>query len=203
MDILSSVQFDPAALLEATGYIGLFLIVFAESGLFFGFFLPGDSFLFAAGLLAFQGIFPFPFLLFLVIIAAILGDNIGYWFGKKVGPHLFTKEESFFFHPKHVERTKAFYERHGAKTIILARFIPIVRTYAPILAGVGSMRYQTFLKYNVLGGLLWGTLMLSAGYFLVRLFPAIEDYLTLVILGIIVLSFLPIIHEFLRVKKTP
>ena len=203
MDILSSVQFDPAALLEATGYIGLFLIVFAESGLFFGFFLPGDSLLFAAGLLAFQGIFQFPFLLFLVIIAAILGDNIGYWFGKKVGPHLFTKEESFFFHPKHVERTKAFYERHGAKTIILARFIPIVRTYAPILAGVGSMRYQTFLKYNVLGGLLWGTLMLSAGYFLVRLFPAIEDYLTLVILGIIVLSFLPIIHEFLRVKKAP
>ncbi len=189
-----------ATLLKATGYLGIFFIVFAESGLFFGFFLPGDSLLFTAGLLASEAFFGLAPLLALVVTAAILGDNVGYWFGKKVGPRLFTREDSFFFHPRHVERTREFYKRHGAKTIILARFIPIVRTYAPILAGIGRMEYSSFLRNNVLGGLLWGIGITLAGYALGKTFPSIGDYLTEILLGIVLLSLLPLLFEWMRRK---
>lgn len=192
---------DIITLIQAVGYIGLFAIIFAESGLFFGFFLPGDSLLFTAGLLASQGYFNYYILAIIFAFAAILGDNVGYMFGKKIGPKIFTREDSFFFQKKHVERTHNFYEKYGTKTIVLARFIPIVRTFAPILAGVGKMNYGLFFRYNIIGGLLWGIGISFIGYFLGSRVPNIENYLTLIIAGIIVASFLPIIFEFLKKSK--
>src|SRR3569623_2096941 len=147
---------DPLALIAAAGYIGLFAIVLAESGLFFGFFFPGDSLLFSAGLLASQHVLYLPILLAIVPIAAIAGDSIGYAFGKWVGPRLFVKEDSLFFSKHHVRRAEMFYEKYGPRAIILARFVPVVRTFVPIVAGVGQMPYKTFLMFNVVGGVLWG-----------------------------------------------
>lgn len=187
--------FDPATLILTFGYVGLFLIIMTESGLFFGFFLPGDSLLFTAGLLAGSGILDIWTLLLLAPIAAIVGDSIGYWFGNWIGPQLFIKEDSFFFSTKHVERTERFYARYGSKAIVLARFVPIVRTFVSILAGVGSMRYRTFLMYNILGGLLWGAGVPLLGYFLGATFPAIEEHLLLAIAVIIMFSFAPIAVE--------
>ncbi len=192
---------EPTTLILTFGYVGLFTIILIESGLFFGFFLPGDSLLFTAGLLAASGIVVIWILLILVPIAAIVGDSIGYWFGAWVGPQLFTKEESFFFSIKYVRRAEQFYERYGARAIVLARFIPVVRTFVPILAGVGSMRYSTFLTYNVIGGLLWGVGVTLAGYSLGVTFPEIENYLLPIIIGIILLSFVPIGIEVLRREK--
>ncbi len=195
MELLRTLLTDPATFLTTAGYLGITAVVFAESGLFFGFFLPGDSLLFSAGLLASQGIFSLPLLSTLIVIAAILGDSVGYWFGRKAGPAIFSREDSFFFHKKHAERTKVFYEKHGAKTLILARFVPIIRTYAPILAGVGSMNYSLFLRYNILGGLLWGLSLPLLGYFLGKVFPASERYLSFIIIAIILVSFVPILKE--------
>src|SRR3989338_1983266 len=135
---------DPSFLIQTLGLVGVFAIVFAESGLFFGFFLPGDSLLFTAGILASQGHFNVVLLWLGCMLCAIFGDSVGYAFGKKVGPKIFYREDSFFFHKKHIERTRAFFEKYGKKTIVLARFVPIVRTFAPILAGVGQMEYRTF-----------------------------------------------------------
>src|SRR3989338_2670613 len=162
MDIVH--YLDPAFLIATVGLLGVFAIVFAESGLFFGFFLPGDSLLFTAGLLASQGHFNVFILWIGATLCAIAGDSVGYAFGRRVGPRLFTKEDSFFFHKDHIHRTEAFYEKHGKKTIILARFVPIVRTFAPILAGIGSMEYRTFLSFNVAGGVLWSTLLIFLGF---------------------------------------
>jgi len=192
---------DPLLLLSSAGYIGLFAIVFAESGLFFGFFLPGDSLLFTAGLLASQDILYLPLLLAIVPIAAILGDSVGYSFGKWVGPRLFVKEDSLLFNKHHVLRAEQFYEKYGPRAIILARFIPVVRTFVPIVAGVAQMRYSTFLIYNVIGGLLWGVGVVVAGYFLGNAFPATEKYLTWIIVAIILLSFLPLIIEWLAYRR--
>jgi membrane-associated protein len=192
---------DIQTLLLTTGYAGLFCIIFAESGLFFGFFLPGDSLLFTAGLLAAQGLLNIAILLPLVALAAVLGDNTGYWFGALIGPKLFTKEDSFFFDRKYIERSERFYERYGARAIILARFIPAVRTFVPIVAGVGSMKYRTFLTYNVIGGLLWGMLVPLLGYFLGRTFPAVQNYLTPIILLIIVISLVPLAREWWVQRK--
>lgn len=189
---------DIVSLVQTVGYIGLFAIIFAESGLFFGFFLPGDSLLFTAGLLASQGLFNYYALAIIFAFAAIAGDNVGYLFGKKIGPKIFNREDSFFFHKKHVERTHNFYEKYGNKTIVLARFVPIVRTFAPILAGVGKMNYGTFFKYNVIGGLIWGVGISFLGYFLGSKIPGIENYLNYIIVAIIATSFLPIIFEFIR-----
>ena len=183
------------------GYVGITLTIFAESGLFFGAFLPGDSLLFTLGLLASQGLFHIGLLWALVVIAAILGDNVGYWFGKKVGGKIFTKDDSFFFRKSHARRAEEFYLRHGKKAIVMARFVPIVRTFAPIIAGVGNMDYRTFLTYNILGGVLWATLLLGAGYFVGRLIPGAGDYLEYIIIGIIVLSVLPIAIEYWRSRK--
>ncbi|MEI6346290.1 MAG: VTT domain-containing protein [bacterium] len=192
---------DPMFLVKTAGLAGVIAVVFAESGLFFGFFFPGDSLLFTAGLLASQGLLPIGWLLIGTGGAAILGDSVGYWFGKKTGPAIFSREDSLFFHKKHVERAQKFYEVHGKKTIILARFVPIVRTFAPILAGVGQMDYRTFLSYNIIGGLAWSLGLTSLGYFLGGLIPSIDRYLLPIVLGIIAISFVPIIHEYLRSRR--
>ncbi len=191
-------NFDLPQLVYTFGYIGLFGIVFAETGLFFGFFLPGDSLLFTAGLLSSQGLFNIWVLTPLIIVGAVLGDSFGYWFGAKVGPKIFNQEDSLFFHKRHIERTQKFYLKHGAKAVFLARFVPIVRTFVPILAGVGGMPYKIFARYNILGGFVWGGGMTILGYSLGKSVPGIERYLTLIIIGIIAVSFLPIAYEFIK-----
>ena len=194
---------DPKFLVQTLGMFGVAAIIFAESGLFFGFFLPGDSLLFTAGLLASQGYIDFWPLLILCAIAAIVGDSVGYAFGRKVGPKLFAREDSRFFKKAYLERTRVFYERHGKKTIILARFVPIVRTFAPILAGVGGMHYKTFVSYNVIGGLGWTVGLLSLGYVLGKTIPDIDRYLLPIILLIIVLSMVPNVVEYIRSRRSP
>jgi len=200
MDILFN--FDIMSFAKTAGYIGIFLVIFAESGLFFGFFLPGDSLLFTAGLLASGGFFHISTLVLLILGGAILGDQVGYWFGRKIGPKIFNKEDSFWFQKKHTERAENFYRMYGKKTIIFARFIPIIRTFAPILAGVGKMHYRTFLMYNIVGGVLWGAGVTFLGYFLGTLIPNAKDYLFPIIALIIFLSFLPPIISFIKnIKK--
>lgn len=186
----------------AFGYLGIALVIFAESGFFLGFFLPGDSLIFTAGIIASQGFLNIWILIPLCAFAAILGDSFGYYFGKKIGPKIFTRENSFLFNKKYIEETQNFYKRHGKKTIILARFVPIVRTFAPILAGVGKMEYHIFISYNVIGGILWTAGFLLAGYFLGGIFPETEKYLGLIIVGIVILSLTPLLIEFLKRKKT-
>jgi len=192
---------DPLFLVQTLGTIGVIFIIFAESGLFFGFFLPGDSLLFTAGLLASQGYFALWPLLIGSAIAAIFGDSVGYAFGRKVGPRLFYREDSRFFKKAYLERTRVFYEKYGKKTIILARFIPIVRTFAPILAGVGEMRYRTFLLFNVIGGLGWSVGLLMLGYVLGKTIPNIDRYILPIIFLIIILSMIPNILDFLKSRK--
>ena len=192
---------DIISLVEAAGYAGLAAIIFAETGLFFGFFFPGDSLLFTAGLLASQGILNIWILIPLIVIAAIAGDGVGYWFGRKVGQTLFTREDSLFFHKRHIESTRTFYATYGTKTIFLARFVPIVRTFAPILAGVGGMSYRIFLKYNILGGIVWGGGITLVGYFLGGIVPGVDRYLSLIVVGIIIVSLLPIVYEYIKNKK--
>lgn len=192
---------DLVSLVKTAGYAGLFLIIFAESGLFIGFFLPGDSLLFTAGFLASQGFLSIWALAPLMFVAAILGDNFGYAFGKKVGPAIFNREDSRFFHKDHLERARVFYEKHGAKTLVLARFLPVVRTFAPILAGVARMRYKTFFFYNILGAVLWALGMTWLGYFLGATVPGVDKYLIPIILAIIVVSILPTLIHLWKVKK--
>jgi len=192
---------DLQAIIQAIGHIGIFAIVFAESGLFFGFFFPGDSLLFTAGLLASKGLLNIYSLLFGSFVFAVLGDSVGYAFGAKVGPKIFTKDDSLLFQKKHIERTRIFYERYGYKTILLARFVPIVRTFAPILAGVGGMRYRTFLSYNIIGGFLWAVGVTSAGYWLSSIVPGIDQYLIPIVLFIILISVMPPILEWWRERK--
>lgn len=197
---------DLIQIIKAVGYIGIFAMIFAESGLLFGIFLPGDSLLFTAGFLASIGVLNLPVLVVGVFLAAILGDNVGYAFGRKVGPMIFKREDSFWFHKKHLDKTQKFYEKHGGKTIILARFLPVVRTLAPILAGAGTMKYRTFFIYNVIGAVLWGVGITSAGFLLGRIIPNVDRYLLPIILIIIFLSLLPavwhIVNEHTFRKKT-
>lgn len=183
------------SLVKAIGYPGIFAMIFAESGLFFGFFLPGASLLFTAGLLASQGYFNPWILVPLVALAAALGDNAGYWFGKKVGTSLFFRKDSRWFHHEHLERAKDFYDKHGVQTILLARFVPIIRTFAPIIAGVVHMRYLTFLAYNIVGALSWGAGITFLGYYLGARVPFVSQYLTLIILVVIVISSIPLYIE--------
>jgi membrane-associated protein len=191
-------HFDLAQLIETVGYIGLLAIVFAESGLFFGFFLPGDSLLLTAGLLASQGKLDLPTLAIGVPLAAILGDSVGYWFGKKTGPRIFSREDSLLFRRKNLLAAKAFYDRHGGKTIVLARFMPFIRTFAPIVAGAVEMPYPRFLFFNVVGGLIWGTGVTAAGYYLGQSFPDIDRYFLAVVAAVIVLSALPTMIHLAR-----
>ena len=194
---------DLPILIKTVGYLGIFLIIFAESGLFFGFFLPGDTLLFTAGLLASQGYFDITLLILFITFAAILGDQIGYLFGIKVGPKIFNHDDSFFFKKRYVADAEKFYKEHGKKAIILARFMPVVRTFIPILAGVGKMHYRTFVTYNIMGGLLWGTGITLAGYFLGQQIPNVDTYLIPILLLIVFASMLPAISSFIynKVKK--
>lgn len=192
---------DPLVIIQTLGLIGVLFIVFAESGLFFGFFLPGDSLLFTAGIFASQGLLNLHILLWGSFIFAILGDSFGYWFGKKIGPKIFTKEDSFFFQKKHIDRAQRFYEKYGNKTIILARFVPIVRTFAPILAGVGNMKYRNFITYNIIGGFMWSFIAVLSGFLLGNIVPNIDKYIFPIILIIILVSLLPIAREIWISKR--
>lgn len=183
------------------GYAGVGSAIFAESGLFFGAFLPGDSLLFTVGLLASQEHFNIAILWAIVVVMAVLGDNVGYMFGKMVGKRIFTKEDSFLFRKSHVMKAQAFYEVHGKKAIVMARFVPIIRTFAPIVAGVAHMEYRTFFAFNVIGGALWGTLLLFSGYFAGQYIPNADHYLEWIIVAIILLSVLPIAIEYYRARK--
>jgi membrane-associated protein len=194
---------DPQQLIRSFGTIGLFLIIFAESGLLFGFFLPGDSLLFTAGLLAARGDLNLPVVLVGCFAAAVLGDQVGYAFGRKVGPSIFSRPNSRLFKQEHIQRADQFFEDHGAKTIVLARFVPVVRTFAPILAGVGSMKYRTFLVYNLIGGFIWAIGVTTLGYLLGDQIGAdnIDKYLLPIIAVIIVISILPAVIEVLRHRR--
>lgn len=184
---------DLPALVQWAGYVGLTIIVFVETGLLFGFFLPGDSLLVTAGLLASQPDFGLNVWLLgaILTVAAILGDACGYNIGRVTGPRLFTREDSLFFHKKHLLRAQQFYEKHGGKTIILARFMPIVRTFSPVVAGAAQMRFRTYLAYNVAGAFLWIWSMLMIGFVLGRTVPGVAKHIEKVILVVIFLSILP------------
>ncbi len=183
------------------GYAVLAIIVFAESGLLFGFFLPGDSLLVTAGLLASQGYLDIWPLVGLLWMMAVLGDSVGYELGRVTGPRIFKKEKSIFFAKHHLIRSQSFYEKHGGKTIIIARFMPIIRTFAPIVAGVGKMPYLRFLSFNVFGGLFWVGVTLGLGYGLGRTIPGIEKYLHFVIAAVILASVAPAGITWLRQWK--
>jgi membrane-associated protein len=191
-------HFDLVQIIQTVGYIGLFAIVFAESGLFFGFFLPGDSLLLTAGLLASQGKLEIAALLIILPIAAILGDNVGYWFGKKTGSRIFNRDESLLFRRKNLLAAQAFYDRHGGKTIILARFMPFIRTFAPIVAGAVEMPFRRFFTFNVIGGLLWGVGVTLAGYYLGQVIPDIDRYFLVVVGAVIVVSALPAMAHLMK-----
>lgn len=192
---------DLATAIRTIGYLGLFAIVFSESGLLIGFFLPGDSLLFTAGFLASQGFLNIFFLLPICFLAAVLGDSFGYAFGRRFGPRVFRREESRFFKKEYIERTQMFYERHGGRTIILARFMPVIRTLAPIFAGVGRMYYPAFLFYNIIGGLLWAGGLTLLGFFLGSVVPNVNRYIIPIIFLIILFSSLPPALHVWREKK--
>lgn len=194
-------MYDLQTLIESAGYIGLAFVIFAESGLFFGFFFPGDSLLFTAGFLASQNAFGILPLIALTTVAAVAGDSVGYWFGKKIGPWIFTRPDSFWFSHARVEDAHVFFEKNGAKSVILARFIPAVRTFTPIVAGVAGMNYKRFLSYNVVGGILWGALIPLAGYFLGASVPGVDQYIVPIVLLIIVISLVPLASGFFRKRR--
>jgi membrane-associated protein len=204
---LFAASLAPRDLIETFGLLGIFAIVFAESGLLVGFFLPGDALLFTAGFFA-SAPSSIPESLHLnlalllpgLVVAAIAGDQVGYAFGRRVGPALFNRPDSRFFKHEHLERASEFFDHYGAKTIVLARFVPIVRTFAPIMAGAGAMRYRTFVAFNVFGGLFWAIGVTLLGYFLGQV-DLIADHLELAILAVIGLSILPIVVEALRARK--
>ena len=180
-------------------YLILFLVVFLETGIVATPFLPGDSLLFAAGTFAALGSLDVAFLILLLSAAAILGDTVNYWIGRKVGPRVF-RENVRFLNRRHLERTHAFYEKHGGKTIVIARFVPIIRTFAPFVAGIGTMSYGKFLFYNVFGGVLWVVLFVLSGYFFGSI-PVVKNNFSLVIVAIIILSVLPIVIEWIRHRR--
>ena len=192
--------YDVQGLIRLAGYAGLFAIVFAETGLFFGFFLPGDSLLITAGLFAARGDLDIAMLILLLIPAAVIGDAVGYSFGRKVGPPLFKRRHSVLFHPEHLMAAKEFYEKHGGKTIVLARFVPFIRTFAPIVAGVAGMRYRDFAVFNIAGGALWVCTTLLIGYLLGNI-PGVAENIHVAILLIIAASFIPIVYEFARRER--
>lgn len=188
-------------ILPTIGYLGIFAIIFAESGLLFGFFLPGDSLLFTAGFLASQGVFDIALLCFVCFVGAVVGDSVGYAFGHKVGKKLFQKKDSFWFHPDHILKAERFYEKYGKKTIIIARFMPAIRTFAPIVAGIGSMDYKTFLTYNIIGGILWAICLPLLGYYMGSVIPDVDKYLLPIIGFIVIVSILPQAITILKNKE--
>ena len=189
---------DPTLIISTVGLIGIIFIIFAETGLFFGFFFPGDSLLFTAGILASQGIFNIYLLIIFCTIAAILGDSVGYWSGKKYGRRLFERDAGFFFKKKRIKEAEEFYEKYGKYTIIIARFVPVVRTFAPIVAGIGKMHYSTFISYNIFGGILWVGGMTLLGYVFGGMITNPDTYIIPIALLIIFISFIPIIIKIIK-----
>lgn len=189
---------DLNSLIKTIGYAGIFAIVFAESGLLVGFFLPGDSLLFTAGFLASQGVFNIALLCIITFVAAVVGDNVGYQFGKTAGPRLFKKEDSLIFSKNHIDKAVKFYERHGGKAIILARFIPVVRTFAPVIAGTGKMKYSRFLVFNIVGAIIWAVGITLLGYFLGSAIPDVDKYLIPAIIVIVLISIIPSLIHLLK-----
>ncbi len=192
--------YDVKTLIHTVGYLGLVIIIFAETGLLAGFFLPGDSLLVTAGLFASTGELDIILLNAILIPAAVIGDAVGYWIGHKSGPHLFKKEQSLLFRKDYLIKTHEFYEKYGGITIIIARFIPIIRTFAPTVAGIAQMKYIDFFRYNIIGGALWILSMTLLGYLLGNTIPNIEKHIEKVIVIIVFLSILPIIYKFLSAK---
>jgi membrane-associated protein len=192
---------DPKIIITTLGTLGVIVVIFMETGAFFGFFFPGDSLLFTAGFLATQGYTSMGWLLIGAFLAAVIGDSVGYAFGRKVGPTIFTKDDSLFFNKKYIGRAQEFYEKYGKKTIILARFVPIVRTFAPIVAGVGTMPYRTFLLFNIIGGFLWTWAMLWLGYGLGSVIPDPDRYVLPIIILIIVASIIPPVWELMKSRR--
>lgn len=201
---------DPEALIRLLsttltgwwGYLVLFAVVFAETGLLVGFFLPGDSLMFTVGVVAGAGQLDIILINIVLIAAAIIGDGVGYALGRRAGPHIFNRPNSRFFNREHLERTHAFYEKHGGKTIIYARFIPIIRTFAPFVAGVAEMRYLRFLSFNVFGGIGWVVLLTSAGYYLGSV-AFVRRHFEKVILLIILVSVMPVFIEYAKSRRKP
>src|SRR3989344_3249582 len=194
-------EIDLLALVQLIGYPGIAGIIFLESGVFFGFFLPGASLLFISGVLAQAGIFNIWILLPMVGLAAVLGDNVGYWFGAKVGIKLFTRPDSRFFKQSHVDKTRIFFEKYGRSAILFARFVPIVRTFAPILAGVGGMNYRIFFFYNIVGASVWACGVTLLGYFVGSKIPRAEEYITPIVLVIIAITCIPLFFQWLKKGK--
>lgn len=194
---------NPIELIKTVGLVGLVLIVFAETGLLIGFFLPGDSLLVTAGLLAAAGFLDLKLMMILLIIAAIVGDAVGFAIGHHLGQMLYRKEDSFFFRRNHLQLAQDFYEKHGGKTILFARFIPIIRTFAPTVAGAAHMNYFRFALYNVCGGIGWVASMLLCGFYLGKIFgDKIQEYIHILIAGIILLSFLPLFIKWIQVRRS-
>jgi membrane-associated protein len=192
---------DVRGLVQTGGYIALAIIVFAETGLMIGFFLPGDSLLVTAGLFAAKGDLNIVFLNVLLMACAIAGDATGYYIGKKLGPALFRKEDSLLFKKKHLIATHEFYEKHGGKTIIIARFVPIIRTFAPVVAGIADMSYRRFAMFNIIGGIGWVFSMTMVGYAMLKIFPQAEKHIHIIIIVVILVSFIPGVIELLRARR--
>lgn len=191
-------MFDIIPFIKAAGYLGVFGVLFAETGLLVGVVLPGDSLLFTAGFLASMGYLHIVPLCLVTFAGAVLGDNTGYWIGRTFGPRVFSRPESLFFKPRYVTEAHKFFERYGSKTVILARFVPIIRTIAPTVAGVGRMRYRLFLTFSLIGGALWAVGIPVAGYFLGRVIPGVDKYLLPIVILIILVSVSPGIWHVLR-----
>ena len=199
---LFALGLDPEKLINRWGLVGIAIIVFAESGLLIGFFLPGDSLLFTAGLLAARGTLPnIVWVAGTCLAAAALGDQVGYQLGARVGPALFDRPKSRFFNPINSVRAQNYFDEHGPKTIVLARFVPIVRTFAPIIAGIGRMRYRTFMSYNVVGAFLWGTGVTVAGWALGKRFPSLVDRVEVLGPLIVAVSLLPALNEVRKHRR--
>ena len=191
-------MFDLEALIRSAGYIGIGAIVFTESGLLIGVILPGDSLLFTAGFLASQNYVSIVPLMVVSFVCAVLGDNVGYWLGRRFGRSVFSRKDSLLLDPSHIARAEAFYASHGPFTIMLARFMPVIRTIAPVLAGVGNMHWPTFMRYNLLGGLAWGAGLPLAGYFLGSAIPGVDRYIVPIVALILIASVAPGIYHVLR-----
>lgn len=196
------IGFDLAHAIEAGGILLVAAIVFAESGLLIGFFLPGDSLLFTAGFLAAQGHMNIYTLVVAVTLAAIIGDSVGYNIGKHAGKRLFKKEDSLLFHKDHITRAEKFYEAHGGKAIILARFVPVIRTFAPVVAGIGTMQYRKFLAFNIIGALAWASGITILGHWLGSKIPNIDHYLLPIIAAIIIISIAPAAYHILKEESS-
>lgn len=194
-------MFDITTLIRTAGYVGIAAVIFTESGLLVGIVLPGDSVLFTAGFLASQGVLSIVPLLIISFTMAALGDNVGYWLGKRFGPSVFKRKDSLLLSPDNITRAERFYEEHGTKTIVLARFIPVIRTLAPVLAGVGSMKWRTFMTYNLIGAFVWGIGVTLVGYWLGAVVPGIDKYIIPIVLVIILSSVLPPTWNYLRNRK--